>query len=515
MSRIQRAVRSAPSAALLLLAAGCATAPPSSPPVPFDVPDSYASVEVPSSSPVTAIAAESAWWRSFGDPTLESLVEEALSSNQDLVAAAARVDSAVARARLAGAAAKPSASASFDGSRARQNFIGLPIPGSDGVLSTTTTTFGASLNVSWEIDLWGRLRAMTAGARSQVEASRAELVAARESIAAQTAKAWFAVLDAQRQLHLAESELQNRKDSSERIRRRYERGLRSALDLRLAISAEAGDASLVPARRLQLAAARRQLEVLVGRYPAGEVEVPAAESLALPPAIPAGLPSDLLLRRPDLVAAEQRVAVAGYGVAEARASLYPRLSLTGSAGRSSDDLSDLVDSDFSIWRLAGNLLQPVFQGGRLRAGVELAEAQQREAVALWGQAVQRAFAEVEAALTAEALLADQMASSERAATEAEGARRLAAQRYDAGLVDYLAVLETERAAFQARRQLLTARRQRLDARADLHLALGGGFEAGAGATAGAAADGAPQDSSILDPTSELPTASPATEVSSP
>lgn len=483
--------------ALLLAAAlasgGCASAPPYEPPDPAQTPGGFALPDSWQQAPAGVAGATDpgpAWWTTYGDAELDALIAEALERNRDLAVAGARIEAAAAQARIAGADLSPQVAAALDASRRRQNFIGLPIPGGGDVLSSTSTSLGAGLDVSWEVDLWGRLRAGAGTALAGVEAADADRAAAELSIAGQTAKAWFGLLEALRQAELAGDEATNRARASERIRRRYEAGLLDALELRLALSNQAVVEAALPARELALDAARRRLELLVGRYPAG-VTGPALGDdppawPALPAPVPAGLPSELLTRRPDLLAAERRLAAAGLGVEQARAALYPRLTLTGSAGGASSELQDLLDSDFSVWSLAAGLLQPVFQGGRLRAGVDLAEARRREAALAWSEAAARAFAEVESALAAEAALAQQdnaLAVSER---QAIAARDLAEERYGAGLVEYLVVLDAQRTALAAQSQLLEVRRRRLDARVDLHLALGGGFSTLATAVAATA-----------------------------
>jgi NodT family efflux transporter outer membrane factor (OMF) lipoprotein len=195
--------------------------------------------------------------------------------------------------------------------------------------------------------------------------------------------------------------------------------------------------------------------------------------------VPAGVPSELVARRPDLAAAEARLAAAGFEVAAARAALYPQVRLTGSAGRSSEELEDLLDNDFTVWSIAGNLLQPIFQGGRLRAGVDLARATFEEATALYAGQVLRAFREVETSLGADAFLAGQVAALEEAAGEAREAQELAEERYRSGLQDFLSVLEAQRRLYDAESRLLEVRRARIDARIDLILALGGGFSTAA------------------------------------
>ena len=462
----------------LLLALGCATAPPpEEPDLDVALPARWTASDAPAAGPEPEIEA---WWTSFADPRLDRLIGEALERNRDLVAAAARVDAAVAQARIIGADLYPQIGAGLDPARSKRNFIGFPIPGSeDEVLSVTTSTFGAGLNISWEVDLWGRLSARKGAALAGVEASRADLASAQLSIAAQTAKSWFAVVEAHQQVELAEATLAGRRLSRERIERRYELGTRTALELRFAMSNEAGAAASLALRRRQLDLAKRQLELLLSRYPDAEIEQASGElELPDPPSgVPPGLPSELVTRRPDLVATERRLAAAGLRIKEARASLYPQLRLTASGGTLSSDVGDLLDLDFSVWSLAANLLQPLYQGGRLRGGVQLSEANYRALAGSYAQVILRAFGEVESTLAAERFLAQQEQALAVAATQSVEAERLSNERYDAGLVSYLAVLEAQRDAFVAQSQHLASRRQRLDARIDLYLALGGGFDA--------------------------------------
>ena len=191
--------------------------------------------------------------------------------------------------------------------------------------------------------------------------------------------------------------------------------------------------------------------------------------------MPVGLPAELIQRRPDLAAGERRLTAAELRIDEARRSLLPRISLTASGGRSSAALSDLLDGDYSVWNLVTNISQPLLQGGRLRAQVELASSSADVARAEYAAVALRAFAEVEDALSQEVALGEQQIAMQVAVKEAAAAERLAGERYARGLSDYIALLESQRRAFEARSQLLNIRRQRLDARIDLYVALGGGF----------------------------------------
>ncbi len=452
---------------------GCVSAPVrQTPDIDVEVPERWDRGPAPSTEPT------SDWWGSFGDPNLDSLIRTALEENRDLRAAAARLDQAAARARIAGAELKPTIGVGVGGSRGRQNFIGLPIPGSGEVLSSTSTSYGVSLDTTWEVDLWGRLRAGARAALAEFQADRAALRGAELSVAAQTAKAWFNIVELRQQLTLAEDSAKSFRRSAAQVRSRFEQGLRPALDLRLALSNLAGAEALTHLRRSQLDGSIRQLELLLGRYPSGRL-LDELEIGLLPDAlerVPVGLPAELIARRPDLVAAERRLAAADQIYLQARRSLYPRLSLTAGGGTTSASLSDLLDGDFRVWSLVGNLTQPLFQGGRLRAGVDAADAGSRAALDEYASQVLAAFAEVESALSSESDLALREQSLAEAATQLTAARRLAEDRYRNGVGIYLAVLESQSRALDAESRLLDVRRQRVDNRINLHLALGGSFE---------------------------------------
>jgi NodT family efflux transporter outer membrane factor (OMF) lipoprotein len=461
----------------------CVKAPPPSPTPDVVAPRAWTAPVEPGSS----LPTDAEWWRDFGDPGLTASVEAALAGNRDLRAAAARVERAAAQARIAGADLKPSAAIGLDGSRRRQNFIGLPIPGSGGILSTTSTSLGVSLDVAWEPDLWGRLRAGARAALADLQASEADLAGARLSLAGQAAKTYVAVAEATGQLDLARRTAEARRASFEQIERRYRSGLRGSLDVRLARSDLANANALVRLRERQRDALQRQFAVLLGLYP--ETGGTDRDGLpAMPSAVPAGLPADLIARRPDLVAAERRLAAADQRLVASRRALYPRLTLTASGGTVSDRLGDLLDGDFRVWSLLGGLTQPLFQGGRLRAGVDAAEATRVEAIEAYAATALAAYAEVETALAADVHLAGRIEDLEDAVHQVDRALRLAEDRYERGLEPYVTVLESRSRLLAAETQYLAARRERLENRIDLYLALGGGFVRPGSADGAAAGD---------------------------
>ncbi|MFN3486650.1 MAG: efflux transporter outer membrane subunit, partial [Planctomycetota bacterium] len=392
----------------------------------------------------------------------------------DLRGAAARIQAALALARMAGADRLPQISAGAQAARQKQVFVGVEIPGFGDVLAADSSVYAFSLDVSWEIDLWGRIRSAQAAALAEIQAQEADYWGARLSLEGQVARADFAVVESRLQAELARRTLESYRATTARIEERYRLGLRPALDVALARTAQTGAESALRGREEENALAARRLEALLARYPRGAVET--AEALpAVPAPPPAGLPSELVARRPDLVAAERRLASAGMRVEEARAALYPRLSLTGSAGQTSSELRDLLDGEFSVWRVGANLLQPLFQGGRLRAGVDLARSRAEEALALYAAQALRAFEEVESALAAEEALARREEALRRGLEDARSALDQAERRYLAGLVDLLTLQESQRRLYEIESQILAVARRRLETRVQLHLALGGGF----------------------------------------
>ncbi|HEB54199.1 MAG TPA: TolC family protein [bacterium] len=464
-------MRSRVLAAIAVLLGACASDPP--PPIDDDLgielPDEWAT---PPAEPIEGAVALD-WWRMFGDRRLDALVELSLQNNRNLRGSAARFAAAAAAWRIAGAPLLPEVDVGLTRNRSRLLFIGFPF-GSGGVPSSTFGTYGLSLNVRWELDVWGRLRSADRAALADQQAALEDLQAAQSSLAGQVCRTWFAAVEARLQLELANATAKAFAQTLSDVRDRFRHGVRPALDVHQAATNLANAEASAAQRRDQLQRILRQLDVLIGRYPNGEFAIADALPSDLAP-VPAGLPGELLRRRPDLRAAERRVAAAGCRVSAAEAALYPRLSLTGSAGTQSTDLEDLVDTDFRVWSLGVNLLQPLFRSGALRAEVTRQQALRAQALAGYGDAVLNAFREVEELLQSEVELAARHEHLARASEHAAAARDLARERWQLGLADFLAVADGQRRAFQAEAARITAWRQRIDNRIDLLLALGGGY----------------------------------------
>lgn len=456
----------------LVLAAACASRPGPRPgELPLELPETYAAAPAIDDAPAPGL---DAWWEALGDSELAVAVREAFEHNRDLAAAAARVEAVLAEARVAGAARAPRVELAADAGRRRQNFIGLPLPGGGDVPSSTSTSYGVALDVAWEVDLWGRLRSGVRAADAQARAAALDLAAAHLSLAGQVSKAWFALAEARAQEALSESSAASYRAQTAVLRERFALGRAAALDLHLLENQLANAEAALERRREEVVRGARRLELLLGRVPRGSA--PGGDALPdAPPPPPPGLPADLAWRRPDLAAARARLVALDARLDAARAELLPSLRLTGGVGRRASELSDLVDSGFDVWSLAAGLVQPLFEGGRLRALVDVADASARAALAEFAQAYLVALAEVETSLAAEEHIERHAEHLERAAREAAAARATAEERYFRGLVDVLALLEAQRRDLAAQADRLALRRRRLEARIDLFLALGGGF----------------------------------------
>lgn len=406
------------------------------------------------------------WLADFGDPQLEKLVGEALAENLQLQAAVARLDQAMALARIEGADRWPTLSLSGNAQRQMTNSL------SDPPLRTRSDRFGLDVVASWELDLWGRIRAGSEAAGAEALAAASDFRGVQLSLASRVAQAWFSAIEARQQESLARETVTSFESNLATVEERFERGLSPALDLRLTRANVASARSTLAVQERLADTAVRQLEVLLGRYPAGEAEV-SGSLPGLEEGIPAGLPSELLARRPDIQASARRLMASDARLQESERALLPSINLTGSYGRASRDLDNLLENSFDVWSLVGGLTAPLFQGGRLRANVDRSEAALAEALASYRDTALTAFREVETALAGEVYLRSQLEALEIAAEESTGAQELAEERYARGLVNIITVLESQRRAFNSRSAVLAAENLLLQNRLSLYLSLGG------------------------------------------
>jgi NodT family efflux transporter outer membrane factor (OMF) lipoprotein len=447
---------------VLATLSACALAPP---PQPDDYRDeALAGVRVPglwtaegeAGGPVAG-----SWLAMFGDPRLDALVAEAMANNLDLRVAAARVQVASEYVNLADSTLYPQ--------------VNVLARGGGKLGGDATGMQGAGLFADWEIDLWGRLRSERAATTAGYEAIVADTEYARQSVAALVAKAYFLAVEATLQLDLAGQTVGTSQQLVDFAEQRQRIGRGDGYDVALARANVETFRDTVEKLKLSRDQALRALETLVGRYPSADVEV--ATQLAKPSGpVPAGLPSELLERRPDVVAAERSVEAAFYGVKGAEAARLPSLRLTASVSDISSDIFVLKPRDNPVWSMGGSLLQPVFYGGALQTQVRIRTAEQEQAITEYGRIGARAFAEVEDALSAEYASGRREEVLARAVAENQKALEFARQRYEVGSGDLRAVSQQQLALFGTNSALLRVRSERLVQRVNLHLALGGGFD---------------------------------------
>ena len=434
-------------------------------------------VELPEAWKETAprFAEDGRWWRIYQDSELDKTIDEALASNGDLVIAAARVDEARALLAEARSFFWPRVDAVASATRQRNSErTAFSPPG----IPNEFSTYRAALQVSYEADLFGRLRSNADAARAELEASEASREAVRLALAAQVARSYFSLRSLDEQVELTRQTISLRENALGLQRRRLQGGVISEFELRQ-LEAEA---AVVRAQLPPLEAAREReevaLTVLLGRSPKqvfdGKVIVRQAyDEMPGPPAVPSGLPSEILLRRPDLVEAERLLASANARIGVARAEMFPSIVLTGALGSESSSLSNLFSGPSLIWSIAAGIAQPIFAGGRLQARTEAAEARERAALAQYQQAIRAAFGEVRAALIAQSRARETYdAESARAAALTETVR-LARLRYQNGVASQLDVIDAERGLLEAQRARIAALNAHRTAVADLFRALGG------------------------------------------
>ena len=458
-------VRAAVAAAGALLAAGCALkAPPAGEELAHDalgsvaVPDGWTAGAMP--GPV-----ERGWIASFDDPRIAELVDEALANNPDLRATAAQVERAALAVRMAGGSVYPAV-----------NLLGRT---STSQGSGAEPLNAAILSASWELDVWGRVRYGRRAAEDQYAATDADYAYARQSLAALVVRGWLVACEASLQGKLATESLAGAENLLSLAVDRQRVGVGSDLEVALARASrdDFRDAQrqLVQARDQAL----RAVEMLVGRYPSAELA--AAEALpGVTAAVPAGLPSELLERRPDVVAAARRVAAAFSRTEEARAARLPRLTLNASTSYLDSDILVLKDDDNPLWGLGVGLVMPLYAGGALAAQVELQTAEQKTAVAQYASTGLKAFGEVENSLAAEKTACDRIEILESQVRDRARALELEQVRYRVGSTDLRSVTQQQLALYAARSSLLRMQAERLAQRVNLYLALGGGFAVATG-----------------------------------
>jgi len=451
---------------------------------------SETSLEPPRADKTTAANLEKQWWRVYDDAQLNRLVEQAQSNNADIAIAAARFEQAMAELGVTRSEEFPSISATAASNRTRATQLGSnPLPPSFSPLTRATRL---SIDTSWEIDLWGKLKSETQAAQASLMATAAAQEGVKLVVAAQTADLYFALQALNKQETTLRQVLKGREVAYALQKQRYDVGLSSELELRLAESELANVMAQLPQTEQQVSITETALRVLLGQSPRDLVSpeampllaredsqqaLPAAKEFS-PPAvlIPEGVPSELLLRRPDLQQSEQLLKAADANLAAARAAYYPSIRLTGFLGTESADLSDLFKGPSRVFQFAGSLTQPIFQARKLQFFEQASKARQSQALTSYQQAIRNAFKDVADALAVQQKSGQRYDAETKRSNALMEAVKVAQLRYKQGISSQLDVLDAERNLLQAQLNATDAWRAQRSASVSLIKALGGGWK---------------------------------------
>ena len=444
--------------AVTLVLTGCAVSAISPEVRDRDLPDSW-------SEAAGDDAVSDGWLAQLGDTELNGLVDAAMEQNYRLAQLAADVEAAQQAVIISGAPRLPELSLAFDSSRRRviSNQFGI---------TRTSSNFEVGLDLAWEIDAWGKLRDIEKQAGLKLMAAQASYADSRNRLAAGVARAWFNVVGAGELLALLRERLANLEEDLDIIESAYNQGLTGALDVYLARTSADQERVRIAAQEQALAENRVALQLLLGNYPDGKLE--AARTLPLfETPIPAGLPSELVSRRPDLQQAWMNLLAADAAVAIAHKQRFPRIAMVASGNDVSDELGSLLDGSALAWSVLGNLTQPLFNRGRLKAQEQQARARLVQAENRYLELLYQAFSEVENALSRNRTLHTRYRVTLDAEKNAVAGLTLAFEQYQRGLVPYTTVLEAQRRAFDIQSAVIDLRNQLIRNRITLYLALGG------------------------------------------
>jgi multidrug efflux system outer membrane protein len=422
-------------------------------------------------SPTNTSFADLDWWRVYQDPNLQALVREAFTNNYDLRIALTRVEQARALAAQARSQFVPEVNYSGAVGRGRNVIFGSPFP-DKGVTASSAT---ATLNAFWEADLWGRVRRLNEGARARFLASEEARRGVRLILLGDVANNYFRLLELDRELEIAGSTTNSFTESLRIFSRRVEGGTASALEASRAEAALADAAAAIPAILDEITSTENEISLLLGRPP-GRIERSSASLKSmLPPEVPAGLPSSLMERRPDIREAEQQLRSANAQVGESVADFFPRIGLTALMGKVSPELSAFTLGSANAWGIAAEATGPLFQGGRLVGQYQQSRAARDEAVLHYRQSALTALRDISDALTSREHLADVRDQRARQVSALETAVKLSSERYVAGKASYYEVLEAQQQLFPAELSLARTERDQLLTVVALYKALGGGW----------------------------------------
>ena len=475
--------RVAEIAVLCCLLAGCKVGP------------DYRRPDVPSPGayrfePADTAQADAQWWQQFGDPTLDALIGEALANNWNVKIATANVAQAAGVLTTTRAPLFPQLD--YQGSAARVRFSENGTTDLASGITNPTNVNQVLAGASWEIDLWGRIRRLTEAAQADLLATEQARRGVVLSLVATVATGYLQLRGLDEQLAMAERTQAAYAESLRVMETKFKYGRVSQMNVDQARARYESAAVQVPRVRRDIAILENGLSVLLGRAPGPIPRGKSIFEITLPP-VPAGVPSELLERRPDILQAEQQLIAANALIGAARAQYFPTIALTGSLGSASTDLSDLFKGPAGTWSYAAGLTGPIFAGGAIRGQVKQAEAGQQAALMAYQLAIRDAFADVDNALVTRATLGEQLESQARLVEALRSYERLARMQYDVGRVPYSTVLQAQEQLFPAELEWAGARAQLCASLAGIYKALGGGWVSEAEKMTGAQASGAAVD----------------------
>lgn len=456
------------SAALVFSLSACAVGPDYKRP-DIESPEKWTISEDESKS-----LADLPWWDVFRDQTLAGLVRTALQENKDIRIATERIEEAKAQFGLTRADLFPKIDAKASAGVTQPADKGFALSGEP--MGERSEVYSLSTGISWEIDMFGRLRRATEAQKAIMVSTEEARKAVVISVASNVARAYFELRDIDNRLAIARQTLESRNSYSKLIKARFEGGVAAKIDFHQAEAEVYRTKIIISDLERQMRLKENELSLLLGKNPRTILRGKTIKEQQVMPIVPAGLPSALIERRPDIIQSEQELVAANAKIGESKAMLFPRIALTGSYGYVSSDLGNLVDSPSSNWNIAGNIVQPIFEAGKNIRRVEVYEAQQRQALLRYERTVQQAFREVEDSLVSYKKTAERKEAQTGNVNSSREVLKLAETRYLGGVSSYLEVLDAQRSLFNSELDESQSLRDHLLSLVNLYKSLGGGWQ---------------------------------------
>ena len=454
--------------------------------IDIDIPDRWQTT-IPDYEPLTG-----KWWSMFNDPELEQFIDAILENSPNIKTIINNRKIALQNAKINGSGVFPTLNPSLNSSKSQQNLSGFgfgeffsnmngsqdSIGGGSSdneVVTFDSESYGLSLNLQWEIDVWGRVLNGRRAAFKEYESLDYELSYLAYSTIVRSTQTYFQAIEASEQLKIAQESYESLVRIRDLVEDRFKRGIKSSLDFRLAETSVSTAKITIEDRKNQLHSLNRNLEIISGDYPAGIL----ISNHQLPDTIPeisAGIPADIITRRPDINALVLRVEAAGLNLSQAKRNLLPGLTLNGSVGTSAKKLEDILNDDNSVWSLSAGVVSPLFNGGKLKSAVKIQESVVENAKQELIQGLLLAFSEIETILYLEESIKVKLDAIRNAVSQSESAYLLSTERYDKGVTTLESVLNSQRQYNEIRSRYLSLKRQRIENRLSLLLAIGGVYE---------------------------------------